>query len=281
MKKTKFLIFIILSLLIFSCSKKNEQVVKEIKGENLEQQMIQSYNAGLLALEEGDTLYAAKKFNEVELLFPQSIWASRASLMSAYAYWLDGYYSNSISEIKRFLEVYPNNDNTDYAYYLLSMNYYDSIVDEKKDLRSLNQSKKYFKILIKNYPDTDYALDAKYKLDLIDDILAAKELYIARHYMNKKKWIAAVNRLKNVIENYNSTIYIEEALHRIVEIYYLIGLEEEAKKYALILGYNYGSGDWYKQSYKVFNKDYEVIKKIRNNKKDKKDLLLSKLKSLF
>ena len=281
MKKTKFLIFIILSLLIFSCSKKNEQVVKEIKGENLEQQMIQSYNAGLLALGEGDTLYAAKKFNEVELLFPQSIWASRASLMSAYAYWLDGYYSNSISEIKRFLEVYPNNDNTDYAYYLLSMNYYDSIVDEKKDLRSLNQSKKYFKILIKNYPDTDYALDAKYKLDLIDDILAAKELYIARHYMNKKKWIAAVNRLKNVIENYNSTIYIEEALHRIVEIYYLIGLEEEAKKYALILGYNYGSGDWYKQSYKVFNKDYEVIKKIRNNKKDKKDLLLSKLKSLF
>lgn len=281
MKKTKFLIFIILSLLIFSCSKKNEQVVKEIKGENLEQQMIQSYNAGLLALEEGDTLYAAKKFNEVELLFPQSIWASRASLMSAYAYWLDGYYSNSISEIKRFLEVYPNNDNTDYAYYLLSMNYYDSIVDEKKDLRSLNQSKKYFKILIKNYPDTDYALDAKYKLDLIDDTLAAKELYIARYYMNKKKWIAAVNRLKNVIENYNSTIYIEEALHRIVEIYYLIGLEEEAKKYALILGYNYGSGDWYKQSYKVFNKDYEVIKKIRNNKKDKKDLLLSKLKSLF
>ena len=281
MKKTKFLIFIILSLLIFSCSKKNEQVVTEIKGENLEQQMIQSYNAGLLALEDRDTLYAAKKFNEVELLFPQSIWASRASLMSAYAYWLDGYYSNSISEIKRFLEVYPNNDNTDYAYYLLSMNYYDSIVDEKKDLRSLNQSKKYFKILIKNYPDTDYALDAKYKLDLIDDMLAAKELYIARHYMNKKKWIAAVNRLKNVIENYNSTIYIEEALHRIVEIYYLIGLEEEAKKYALILGYNYGSGDWYKQSYKVFNKDYEVIKKIRNNKKDKKDLLLSKLKSLF
>jgi len=281
MKKTKFLIFIILSLLIFSCSKKNEQVVTEIKGENLEQQMIQSYNAGLLALGEGDTLYAAKKFNEVELLFPQSIWASRASLMSAYAYWLDGYYSNSISEIKRFLEVYPNNDNTDYAYYLLSMNYYDSIVDEKKDLRSLNQSKKYFKILIKNYPDTDYALDAKYKLDLIDDTLAAKELYIARYYMNKKKWIAAVNRLKNVIENYNSTIYIEEALHRIVEIYYLIGLEEEAKKYALILGYNYGSGDWYKQSYKVFNKDYEVIKKIRNNKKDKKDLLLSKLKSLF
>ena len=243
MKKTKFLIFIILSLLIFSCSKKNEQVVTEIKGENLEQQMIQSYNAGLLALEDRDTLYAAKKFNEVELLFPQSIWASRASLMSAYAYWLDGYYSNSISEIKRFLEVYPNNDNTDYAYYLLSMNYYDSIVDEKKDLRSLNQSKKYFKILIKNYPDTDYALDAKYKLDLIDDMLAAKELYIARHYMNKKKWIAAVNRLKNVIENYNSTIYIEEALHRIVEIYYLIGLEEEAKKYALILGYNYGSGD--------------------------------------
>ena len=281
MKKTKLLIFIVLSLFIFSCSQKNEQIVTEINGENLEQQMIQAYNSGLSALEEGDTLYAAKKFNEAELLFPQSIWASRASLMSAYAYWLDSYYSNSISEIKRFLDIYPNNDNTDYAYYLLSMNYYDSIVDEKKDLRSLIQSKKYFEILIRNYPETDYALDAKYKLNLIEDILAAKELYIARHYMNKKKWIAAVNRLKYVIENYNSTIYIEEALHRIVEIYYLIGLEEEAKKYAIVLGYNYGSSDWYKQSYKVFNKDYEVIKKIRNNKNDKKDQLLSKLKSLF
>ena len=237
--------------------------------------MIIAYREGVTALEQGDVFFATKKFSEAEMLFPQSEWAPRASLMTAYSYWSDAYYNNSIQELNRFLKVYPKSVNLDYAYYLLAMNYYDSIVDEKKDLRPLEESKKYFKILIEKFPQTDYALDASYKLNLIKDMMAAKEIYIARHYMKKEKWVAALNRLKFVIKNYQETIYTEEALHRIVEVYYIIGLEDEAKKYANILGYNYNSSEWYEQSFKILNKDYEI-----KNKKNK-DKLLDRIKSFL
>ncbi len=237
-----------------------------------------AYSEGLKALEKGDALFAAKKFNEAELLYPQSDWAPRASLMTAYAYWTQNYFSNSVDELNRFIKLYPKNKNLDYAYYLLAMNYYDSIVDEKKDLRPLIRAKEYFIFIIQNYPETDYALDAKYKIELIDEILAAKEIYIARHYIKKEKWIAAINRLKFVISNYETSIYVEEALHRLVEVYYIIGLENEAKKYAQTLGYNYQSSEWYKKSYKIFNQDYEVSKKI-DKKKNKK--LIDRIRSFF
>ena len=133
--------------------------------------------------------------------------------------------------------------------------------------------------MIKEYPTTDYALDAKYKLELIQDILAAKEIYIARHYIKKQKWIAAINRLNVVVNEYDTTIYIEEALHRLVEIYFIIGLEDEAKKYAQTLGYNYQSSEWYNKSYKIFNKDYKSFKKNQNVKK--KEKLLDKIKSFI
>tara|TARA_B100001063_G_C16451581_1_gene398598 strand:+ start:1 stop:600 length:600 start_codon:yes stop_codon:yes gene_type:complete len=199
--------------------------------------------------------------------------------MASYAYWGQGYYSNSVNELKRFIKLYPKNENLSYAYYLLAMNYYDSIIDEKKDLLPLVEAKKYFNFIIKEYPETDYALDGKYKLELIEDMLAAKEMYVARHYIQKEKWIAAINRLKFVVKNYGTTIYIEEALHRLVEIYYKIGLVEESQKYAKILGYNYQSSEWYKKSYSVFNKDYKVEKK--KQKKDSKKKLLDRIKSFF
>ena len=240
--------------------------------------MIDAYNEGLEALEKGDVLFATKKFNEAELLYPQSDWAPRASLMAAYAYWTQNYFSNSVDELNRFIKLYPKNKNLDYAYYLLAMNYYDSIVDEKKDLRPLIRAKEYFTLVIQKYPETDYALDGKYKLELIDEILAAKEMYIARHYIKKEKWIAAINRLKFVISNYGTSIYVEEALHRLVEVYYTIGLENEAKKYAQILGYNYQSSEWYKKSYKIFNQDYKVFKKT-DKKKNKK--LIDRIRSFF
>tara|TARA_B100000579_G_scaffold434554_1_gene455701 strand:- start:3538 stop:4377 length:840 start_codon:yes stop_codon:yes gene_type:complete len=274
-----FLIIFLLSFVFLSCSQNSEKIVKEIKGDSIEQQMTEAYEAGVLALEKGDALFAAKKFNEAELLFPQSDWAPRSSLMAAYAYWSEGYYLNSVNELKRFLKLYPKHKSLDYAYYLLAINYYDSIVDEKKDLRPLTESQKYFNILIKEYPTTDYALDAKYKLELIQDILAAKEIYIARHYIKKQKWIAAINRLNVVVNEYDTTIYIEEALHRLVEIYFIIGLEDEAKKYAQTLGYNYQSSEWYNKSYKIFNKDYKPFKKNQNVKK--KEKLLDKIKSLI
>ena len=226
----KNLFLIISFLLLFSCSQKSEEIVTKVEGDSLESQMIEAYNAGVIAMEQGDVLYATKKFNEAELLFPQSEWAPKAALMASYAYWKQAYYKNSVEELKRFIKLYPKNENLDYAYYLLAMNFYDSIVDEKKDLRPLTEAKRYFNFIIREYPETDYALDGRYKLKLIDDMLAAKEIYIARHYINKEKWIAAINRLKIIVSDYDTTIYIEEALHRLVEVYYIIGLEEESKK---------------------------------------------------
>ena len=273
----KNLLIICLFIFLISCSDKPKEIVSKIESSDLEIQMIEAYNAGVAALEDGDIFFATKKFNEAELLYPQSDWAPRASLMAAYAYWTQAYYKNSVEELKRFIKVYSTSDNLDYAYYLLAMNYYDSIVDEKKDLRPLEEAKKYFTLILKEYPDTDYALDGKYKLELIEDMLAAKEMYIARHYIKKEKWIAAINRLKNVVNKYQTTIYIEEALHRLVEVHYKIGLENEAKKYAKALGYNYQSSEWYKKSYQIFNKDYTT----KNVKKDDKKKLLDKIKSFF
>ena len=277
----KFLFVLIILSLLSACSIKEETITK-IKGGTIEEQMIEAYNEGVQSLEKGDVLYAAKKFNEAELLYPQSEWAPKSSLMASYAYWSQGYYNDSIKELERFISLYPKSKNLDYANYLLAMNYYDSIVDEKKDLKPLEQSKKYFQYVANTYPDSDYALDSEYKLDLIQDILAAKEMYIARHYIKKEKWIAAINRLTFVLKKYQTTIYVEEALHRLVEIYYKIGLENESKKYAKILGYNYQSSTWYEQSYKVFNKDYASLKRNKQKKqKEKKKKLLDRIKSFF
>jgi outer membrane protein assembly factor BamD len=272
-------IILIIALISVSCSPKKNEIVTKVEGDNIEEQMIAAYEAGVKALENGDIIYATKKFNESELLYPQSKWAPKASLMSAYAYWSQSYYQNSVDELNRFLNTYPKNPNLDYAYYLLGMNYFDSIIDEKKDLKPLRESKKYFEILVKKYPDTDYALDAKYKLDLIQDIYAAKELYIARHYIKKQKWIAALNRLKTIVDEYQTTIFIEEALHRLVEVNYIIGLEDEAKKYAKILGYNYQSSEWYKKSYNIFQMNDKNL--LRETKFDQKKKLLDKVKSFF
>ena len=273
------IIIIFFFFILSSCSKNKEVSENIIQTDNLQDEMVKSYNDGVEALKKGDVVFATKKFNEAEMLFPQSEWAPRAALMSAYAYWTSQYYSSASDELKRFIKIYPNNENLDYAYYLLAMCYYDSIEDEKKDLKPLLESKKNFQILIKKFPSTDYSLDAEYKLLLIEDFLAAKELYIARHYMKKQKWIAAINRLKNVVNNYETTIFVEEALHRLVEVHYIIGLEGEAKKYAKTLGYNYKSSKWYKESYRVFNQNYETINFTK--RKNKRKNLTEKIKSLF
>ena len=274
-------IIIICSFLsLVSCSGNNQEISDNInQKDDLETEMIKAYNEGVKALNSGDPAYASEKFNEAEMLFPQSEWAPRASLMSAYAYWSQNNYSSSINELERFIKLYSNNKNLDYAYYLLAICYYDSIEDEKKDLKYLLDSKRYFQVVVDKFPNTDFSLDAKYKLDLINDLMAAKELYIARHYMKKQKWIASINRLKNILNNYNTTIYIEEVLHRLVEVHYIIGLENEAKKYAKMLGYNYKTSEWYEESYRIFNKDYENIKKTKQ--KRKKENLTEKIKSFF
>ena len=275
-------IFILLILITFlfssGCkSKKEEQIILDSK--DLESQMIEAYNKGLKALEEGDVLFAAKNFNIVENIYPQSVWAPRSILMAAYSYYSQDYYGDSIAELKRFIKNYPENENTSYAYFLLATCYYELIVDEKKDLSSISKSKKYFNLIVKKYPNTDFALDAKFKLLLINNILASKEVYLGKYYLSKKKWIPAMNRFKNVITDYEDTEYVEEAIHRLVEINYILGLEEEAKKYAVLLGYNYQSSEWYKESYRVFNKKYQ--NPILRIKKDEGNKIIKKFKELF
>ncbi len=239
--------------------------------------MIEAFKEGYQELEKGDVLFAAKKFNEAELLFPQSEWAPRAALMAAYSYYSQDYYYDAEYELNRFLKVYPNEKNVAYAHYLLGMVYYEKIVDEKKDLEPLIMAEKKFKFIEQKYPNTDFALDASYKLDLIQDYLASKEMYIGMHYIKKKKWIAAINRFKNVVKNYDETSFIDEALHRLVELHFRLGLVDESQKYASLLGYNYQSSEWYSKSYKIFNENY----KSKHQLKKEKEGILKKFKKLL
>ena len=276
MKRFKiFLIFFLVSFFLTNCTKKeNTSFIVE---EDAELQMIRAFKEGYDEFRNGDALFAAKKFNEAELLFPQSSWAPKAALMAAYVYYSQDYYYDAEAELQRFIKTYPKHEDISYAHFLLAMCYYEKIVDEKKDLGPLIRAQEKFNFIVKNFPNTDYALDAKYKLDLIQDYLASKEMYIASHYMKKRKWIASINRYKTVIEQYEKTIYVEEALHRLVELYYTIGLKDESQKYASLLGYNYQSSKWYEKSYKIFNKEYKSKLELKKEKKS----MLKKFKKLI
>ena len=276
--KLKFhLSCLLIILFLFSCSKKEEKI-SIIKETNLEAQMIEVYNQAMVEFENGDVIYAGKKFGEVELLYPQSIWAPRAVLMAAYGYFSQGYYGDAINNLERFLVKYKNHPQEAYAYYLLALCHYDQIIDEKKDLNEIKKSREYFELIIKNYPDTDYAFDSKYKLELTIEMMASKEMYLARYYVEREKWIPAINRFKKVINDYDTTIYVEEALHRLVELHYKVGLIKEAQKYASLLGYNYQSSKWYEQSYRILNTDYKLKK---DQKKDNSENILKKFKNIF
>jgi len=278
MKKIFKILCLLFLVFTISCSKKIEKE-SFIKGANLNLQVLEAYEEGMKSLNDGDVLFAAKKFNEAEMLFPQSLWAPKSALMAAYAYYSQDYYIDAIAELQRFIRIYPKDKNIDYAYYLLAVSYYEQIIDETKDLESIINAKKYFEFILENYPNTEYALDSNFKLDLIQDILASKEMYVARYYFEKKKWIPAINRFKLVVDEYDTTIFVEEALHRLVEIYYIIGLTDESKKYANLLGYNYQSSDWYDKSYKLFNKNYKIKKEIKKAKKN--NIIIKKFKSLI
>ena len=279
MKKLNFFCLFIILLLNISCSKKEVQK-SEIIEKSLELQVLEAYEEGMKSLEDGDVLFAAKKFNQAEILFPQSEWAPKSSLMASYSYYTQDYYSDAIAELQRFIKIYPKNKNLDYVYYLLAVCYYEQIVDETKDLQSIIEAQRYFNLVINKYPNTEYALDADFKLGLINDILAAKEMYIGRYYLEKKKWVSAINRFRNVVDDYDTTYFTQEALHRLVEIHYILGLVDEAEKYAKVLGYNYQSSEWYENSYAVFNQNYKKVQ--LDKKKDKKSRkILKKFKSLF
>ncbi len=276
MVKFKIIFLSILIIICNSCSKDNlkKSVINE---KSLELQVLEAYEEGVEALEGGDVLFAAKKFNEAEILFPQSKWAPNSALMAAYSYYTQDYYGDAIAELERFIRVYPSHKNLSYAHYLLGICYYEQIVDEKKDLQSIKNAKKKFEFILENYPNTEYSIDADFKIDLINDILASKEMYIGRFYFDKKKWIPAIRRFRTVIDDYDTTIYTEEALHRLVEVHYTIGLIDEAEKYAQLLGYNYKSSEWYENSYSLFNKNYEIKKRNRLETKKKIQNIFTKV----
>ena len=269
------IIFLCAVFLVFGCSKKNK---KEIVDIDKVETGINIYQDALESLKTGDAYYASVKFKEAESLMSTVEWSAKSALMSSFALYSANFYSDSIFNLERYMKQYPADKNIPYAHYLIGICHYEQILDEKKDLRPLMEAKSKFEFILKKYPDTDYAIDVKYKIDIIMDQLAAKEMYIGRYYMKIEKWIPAINRFKTVVRDYDQTIFVEEALHRLVEIYYKIGLIEEAKKTATILGYNYQSGEWYEKSYSVFNKNY----KPKTQKKKKEDgLLRKKIKSLF
>jgi outer membrane protein assembly factor BamD len=274
----KVIVFIIL-ISLQACSDK-EKEISLIKTLDQETEMVLTYKEAFDSLNKGDTYYAAQKFLEAELLYPQSEWAPKALLMASYSYYLQDYYSEAIFNLERFIKLYPKHKRIVYAHYLIAMCYYEIIEGEKRDLEPLLKANKKFKLIVSTYPSTDFALDAKFKISLIEEILASKEMYVGRHYLKKEKWIPAIKRFQNIIKNYSETVYIEEALHRLVEVHYRIGLKNESNKYAKLLGYNYKSSEWYEKSYKILNKDYK-LKIISIDTKDKKKRIIQKFKRLF
>ena len=271
--------FLIIFFIVFSSCAQDEKKFSKIKEIDQNQEMISSYQEAYEALDKNDTYFAAQKFLEAELLFPQSVWAPKSALMAAYSYYLQNYYAETLSNLERYLKTYPTDDNHAYAHYLIGMCYYETIEDEKRDSKPLVKAKIKFQLIVNDYPNTDFAIDAKFKLGLIEEILASKEMYLGRHYIKKEKWIPAINRFKYVLEKFDQTIFVEEAIHRLVEINYKIGLIEESKKYAKLLGYNYLSSEWYKKSYKIFNQDYSL--KTAKIDKPKKKGVIKKFKKLF
>ena len=253
----KLIYFILIIFLTLSCSKENLELNVPVS----EEKAFVIYREAVDAMNKGDNFYASKKFSEAETILPTIELSAKASLMSSYCLYLINFYPEAIASLERHIKQYPADKNIAYAHYLVAIIFYEQILDEKKDINPLLKSKKKIEFFLKNYPNTDYALDLKFKMDLIINQLAAKEMYVAKYYISTQKWIPAVNRLKIIVEEYSETVFIEEALHRLVEVYYRVGLVEEAKNAAAILGYNYNSSEWYDESYRILNKSYKKLKK--------------------
>jgi len=270
----RLIILSFLILLLFSCTKTE---VKDSKPPSTKQEAMDIYKDALSSMEEGQYLIASEKFDQSESLLPQTEWAAKSALMSSYCLYTISFYDEAILNLKRFKKLYPADPNIDYASYLIAVIYYEQILDEKKDIEKLIFTKDAIEDFLKKYPNTDYAMDLKFKLDLVINQMAAKEISIARFYIQNEKWIPAINRLKIVVEKYDKTIFVEEALFRLVEIYYRIGLIDEAKAAASLLGYNYNSSEWYEKSYTVLNKNYKPIK-IQDKEENK---LVDRIKKIF
>ena len=239
----KIFIFIASIILLVSCSKEKPEYQLRPK-----EDPYKVYKEAYEAFEKGDYFFAKKKFLEVELAADKVEVAAKASIMACYSLYSINFYDEALENLNKYLKKYPANQDAIYAEYLIAIIFFEQIEDETKDVEPINKAKTKIDYFSQKYPNTEYALDLKFKNDLIINQLAAKELYVAKYYISVQKWIPAINRFRVVVDDYDRTIYVEEALFRLVEIYYILGLDQEAQKYANILGYNYNSSKWYEKS---------------------------------
>ena len=212
------------------------------------------YTAALATLHRHEYKLAAAQFDEVERQHPYSVWARRAQLMSAYSYYVSGNYNEAILSAQRFISLHPGSREAPYAYYVVAVSYYEQIASVDRDQKTTGKALDALKELIRRYPNTEYAADARLKVDLTTDHLAGKEMEVGRYYQTNKQFLAAIIRFRTVVDDYNTTSHTPEALHRLVECYLALGLPEEAKKAAAVLNYNYAGSKWYERSYDLIGR---------------------------
>jgi len=261
--RIRLIFYIIFALFLLSCSKDKDIYTPTVK---LDPYKI--YKEGLDSFNENQFFFASKKFSEAEINFISPSAAAKSAIMNSFSLYAINFYDEAEENLNRYLKVYPADKYKIYAHYLLAIISYEQIGEEKHDLKPLLDAKKKIDYFLAEYPNSEYAIDLNLKKDLVTNQFAARELYIAKYYIKVQKWVPAINRLKIIIKDYGRTVFIEEALHRLVEIHYHLGLEDEANSFAAILGYNYNSSEWFKQSYKILNKNYN-FKKQDKSQKDK------------
>ena len=257
-----FLILIVFFTSI-SCSTNTKTV------EYRERSVDEIYNSAMNLLDSKRYKKASQEFEEVERLHPYSIWATRAQLMSAYVQYKLNNYGASIAAANRYIDLHPGANDIDYAFYLIALCYYEQINDFRRDQSNTSSALDSFNDLIRRFPDSEYTRDSKLKLDLVKDHLAAREMNIGRTYQGSDNYIAAINRFKSVVDYYSQTSHLPEALARLTELYFMLGLYNEAKVYASVLGHNYPSNKWYLYSYSLFNSKKNNLLSNSNNNKSK------------
>ena len=244
--RSKTLLFVILFIFTTACSD-TKLMTPETEGEKL--QIL--YNDALELVKKRDFVDAAILFEDIERQYPYSKWSNQAQLMSGFCYYKSSMYNDSLDALERFIALYPGSNKISYAYYLRALNYFEQIIDVERDQTTTSKAKRSFEEVIKKFPDSEFASDALTRIDIINDRLAAKEMEIARYYQFNHQWISAINRYNKILDEYKTSVYTEETLHRLVEIYYSLGLHEEAKRYAATLQYNFPESDWYQKSYEL------------------------------
>lgn len=247
MRNSKFLLSASLVCFLAACSSGKDDDIAQKPPESAEK----LYSDARTKVDEENYKEAIKTFEEVERQHPYSSWATNAQVMSAYSSYEMEDYDSAVSTLERFVKLYPDNESTPYAYYLISMCYYDQISDVGRDQKITEQALVALREVVRRFPDSNYARDAKIKLDLTLDHLAGKEMQVGRYYLKRDDTLAAVNRFRYVVENYQTTSHTPEALHRLVEVYLKLGVTEEAKRYAAVLGHNFPNSLWYRDSYKL------------------------------